>query len=190
MKSRTLSAFTPLLLLGLTTGCSVKVKPDKKKASGSGDFTKMDQEQNLQGTIAGQPWEFGIGRIEPNDFDTSLSIALVSGSQENVCEEFILKGEDGLSVLFAVEEDELQVSKFPLGVDAGRTVTLAADTQDGSENQFVLNGFFEFTDITDSTIAGKMAVNNDPNNAVSGTFDLVRCCKDETTGESKVCDAE
>ena len=161
-----------LLIAILMTGCSGE--KDKKSTRESSDYI----EQPLQGKIGGKDWKFAAGRADSNDFDSTLSFTLISGAPKSICEDFMLEAEDKLSVRFGADEEELKVERYPLGMDSGKTVTLVEMSEEENSNLIVLDGYYEFTEVAVNKVEGKMVANDGTDNSVTGSFEVVRCCKD------------
>src|SRR5690606_24511833 len=94
---------------------------------------------------------------------------------EDVCNGFVLRGEDNLTVIFDAEP---KVGKHSLGMTDN--VTLYDGTDNGNLNIIATDGYYELISVTATEISGVIVAKHDGDSTVTGTFTATRCCLDDT----------
>lgn len=131
------------------------------------------KDQNLQGKVDGESYEFGDGHFEESQFESDkYSIDLYDASEsEDACNLFF---SEHVSVFFSIPK-EVGVYKlfFNLSNFTGQTVTLY--NPDGSQNNIATEGAVEILTVSDTQITGRMDARMDSDNNVNGNFTVDIC---------------
>ena len=137
-------------------------------------------DQNLQGTIDGQAFDFGEGEAElTTNFDEEqvLALDLFDSNEEitDICEFFGFG--DQVSVFFSITPE---VGLYPLSINAksftGLTVTLF--NPDGAVNNISTEGAVEILSISDTQVRGRIDARFDSENNVNGNFTATFCTEE------------
>ncbi len=163
-------------------GCSKD--DDDNPADPSGSYTVNYKNQNLQGMINGEAWEYILGESNTSDggynTDYTHNFNIVDTAQSDSC--FILSGERS-KVIFSLYDDlkVLSVGKYLLSFDIstfeGRTVTLVDWTETTVLNTIATEGEYEIisVDTISQIITGRMDAHADNKNFVNGNFTIKYC---------------
>ena len=128
--------------------------------------------QNLQGSINGETWNFESGDAGESTFDEGqLFVTLYGTMVEDPCEAF---GVVGNSVFFSIP-NEIGVHELHLNFEegSGQTATLFDDSE--TLNIIATEGAIELISNTNGTLTGRMDARGNDNSAVNGNFSVPIC---------------
>lgn len=172
-----------LMLLVSLSGCG-------GNDDGDGDGGAPEYvDQNLAGSINAKPWSFVAGRVEkPKAGDTTprWRFTLISSARENACDDFNIKSENELDVIFSVQN--LAVGRTDLSLtEGGQTVTLLDGSLDVPLNIIADRGFLEITAVNAGAVDLEMVAAQDDESSVVGKATVTKCCPLESGFDFEVC---
>jgi hypothetical protein len=163
-----------LMIVFSVTSCG---KSEDADAGGDADVVPEHKDQSLQGRISGVDLNFKGGRVRQpfsNRRDQiNWEFTFVGSESENPCDEFVMMGDDGFSVIFS---DEPKPGKTNFGLST-QNITLVDSNKDPIMNTIVTSGWIEYTKIEAGSVSGKIIGRYNDDNFINGNFTIPRCCR-------------
>ncbi|MEQ8551384.1 MAG: hypothetical protein RIC06_15980 [Cyclobacteriaceae bacterium] len=129
------------------------------------------KDQNLQGQIDGIDFNLGDGAVD--SFNGELSFNLYSDQESTaVCELFGFG--DFVQVFFAIPA-ETGVLELFINFSSGEGETVTMFNPDGSLNIIATVGAVDITEITETTVSGRMDIKYDGSSFLNGNFTVGFC---------------
>jgi len=126
------------------------------------------------GTINGKAFNFSEGRA--SDIDNELSLTLFSNDVtiDNVCTFSGNFGDDAVSIFGSIPNVGVGRTELFLSADLSEGVTLTMFDAEDFTNVIATEGFFEVTEVTETSIIGYLNISGSGDN-ICGTFVLEKC---------------
>jgi hypothetical protein len=166
-----------ILLLALVIGMSCKKEektpPTSQVLSESCNFI----DQQLQGKVFGNAWEFKYGFAMEQDFvgedsiTTALQIALFNVADSTTCN----YQADTAYVNFTLDNMSTGVRK--LNFENGNMIIFQKPSASGAELEIALDGCYEIVsiDTVNKLVSGKIDAYFSEDNKINGTFEIPYC---------------
>ncbi|XOV93067.1 MAG: hypothetical protein ACFHWX_23075 [Bacteroidota bacterium] len=160
---RNIFLFTGLIFGLILTSCN-------KDDDGNGP-TYDFKDQNLQGKIDGIDFNLGDGAVDL--FNEELSFNLYSDQESTAACDLFGFG-DFVQVFFAIPE-ETGLLELNLNLSSGDGETVTMFNPENSLNVIATEGAIVITEITETTVSGKMDIQFDEDNFINGNFTAEFC---------------
>jgi hypothetical protein len=144
---------------------------DNDKNQNSYEF----KDQNLQGKIGGEAWNFKNGTAEVSYFDSSeIDIDLYQDTSSNICNTYITDGDK----IFLSVPHKVGVHELSIDFSSGNSQTVTLYDRENTMNYIASQGAVEILTIDTSssmTLTGRMDARVDDDTYVNGNFTVSFC---------------